>query len=1075
MVVSSWLAVEERPVWDEQHTLLSMTGVHEVKVQRALELERAPGAAIMLESRGMPLVQARVTGVGAEVIVAFALSDSDWTERPTFPVFITNLFHWIEPALGQEVEPACMVGMRCALAAPPPGAAWQVIAPDGTHVADIGRRLVGETDGAPERAWRLSGFASPFIPSTDGVFRLVAAGLERLVVVDAAPEATPGLLTDVGSPVIPLVSMSQRPSLREGVIGISLLAIAAAWLVTWRTPQARSGQPLWSGWPWRRRVVIATMHVLTMGALVAAWLDVSLPRSNGQSPTVVVVADSTVLPAAVAQEVENLIADAIGHGPTAVIQIGNPPRLERTFEGSERVAPPGAITFPSANLAPALELAAAALFGRGQGRVLVIAATSTRDPGLEVVASRLEGYGHVVDVRPVPFMLPNEVAIERVAPIGPVQAGAAVELQATVFSASVQDVTVQVLRDEVPWGDVRATLLPGRTQVSFTIVETSPGPVRYEVELLGASDPMPINDRAGVVLQVTPSPRVAIVAREFGWGLLFQQLLAVHGIEADLMSGTEAPRTLAGWLAYDSAVLLNLPAIDLHTEQQQVLHDWVEQYGGGLLMLGGEHTFGPGGYYLTPLDDLSPLSSEVPTERPDVAIVFVLDRSGSMAQAVGPVTRLEIAREATWEAIRLLDPRSQVGIVVFDANATLIHPLRTIERLGAVRRSLDLLVPGGGTSLYPGLVQAYGELRDVEEVQRHILVMTDGLTQAADFDGIMKSIADADITVSAVAIGVGAAYPRLELIARQGGGTFYDTTDFRALPSIMAQEMLLLTSDAVRLGTVEVRWTEQSAPFTKDVMAEPPPLEGLVATTPKPTAAVHLVTADGMPLLASWRYGVGNVTAFASHATGPWSMRWLSEADFPRLWVQAVRWSGSQAFKPGLHTTAVIEGDELVVQVEAINPDGTPEPALRLAGVITPPDGEDRIGGPLEFMLVDRGDGRYIGRTRLTATGQHRVSVAPVDIPAPLWAMSTEELIWLSYPPLFSIELSDTDVMLGLAAVTGGRLLLGTTGIEQGASLTAWQWYSAWRVWLLLAVVLFLATLVARYLSWPWRSRFAKA
>ena len=53
-----------------------------------------------------------------------------------------------------------------------------------------------------------------------------------------------------------------------------------------------------------------------------------------------------------------------------------------------------------------------------------------------------------------------------------------------------------------------------------------------------------------------------------------------------------------------------------------------------------------------------------------------------------------------------------------------------------------------------------------------------------------------------------------------------------------------------------------------DTLPETPPLLGYLATTAKPTAEVQLrIGAEDDPLLASWRVGLGRVTAWTSDAS----------------------------------------------------------------------------------------------------------------------------------------------------------------------------------------------------------------
>src|SRR5690606_33081227 len=148
------------------------------------------------------------------------------------------------------------------------------------------------------------------------------------------------------------------------------------------------------------------------------------------------------------------------------------------------------------------------------------------------------------------------------------------------------------------------------------------------------------------------------------------------------------------------------------------------------LILGGENTFGPGGYYETPFERLSPLSSRIPHELPVVAIVYVLDRSGSM-QAVVPggaagMNRLDVAKSATLTAANLLGPASRVGVVMFDSIVTPLVPLQEQLDVDAIRRALEPVVPAGGTEIHPGLTAGVDMLVGVDAAIKHVVLMTDG-------------------------------------------------------------------------------------------------------------------------------------------------------------------------------------------------------------------------------------------------------------------------------------------------------------------------------------------------------------
>ena len=62
------------------------------------------------------------------------------------------------------------------------------------------------------------------------------------------------------------------------------------------------------------------------------------------------------------------------------------------------------------------------------------------------------------------------------------------------------------------------------------------------------------------------------------------------------------------------------------------IRTYVQDLGGGLVMIGGDQAFGLGGYYKTTIEEILPVRSdfEKEKEKPSIAMVLVIDKSGSM-------------------------------------------------------------------------------------------------------------------------------------------------------------------------------------------------------------------------------------------------------------------------------------------------------------------------------------------------------------------------------------------------------------------------------------------------------------
>src|SRR5690606_14457876 len=392
--------------------------------------------------------------------------------------------------------------------------------------------------------------------------------------------------------------------------------------------------------------------------------------------------------------------------------------------------------------------------------------------------------GFPVDVRLTPEASGDDISVERVELPAGVRVGEEATLVATIHATGTTSATVRLLREDSTTAEQTVELQLGGNRIEFPISEATAGSYLYEVEVEGPRDRVLENDRNGTIATILAPPRVVIVTPQTSWGETLGGALALQGVTASVVSPDQAPGGVgagaasARWSDFDAAILMNVPAADLTPNQIAGLERWVRQSGGGLTILGGENTFGPGGYFDTPLETISPLSSKIPQEVPDVAVMFVIDRSGSMAQTVGYSTRLLIAKAATLQAAELIDDEGLVGVVAFDQTAATVaalQPARDRERLESRLRNL---MPGGGTAIYAGLERAFSQLAQVDpNFKRHIVLMSDGLSQPADFTGIMSLIAEEGITVSTVAISPAADVELLAEIATLGSGASHYTRD----------------------------------------------------------------------------------------------------------------------------------------------------------------------------------------------------------------------------------------------------------------------------------------------------------
>jgi Ca-activated chloride channel homolog len=159
--------------------------------------------------------------------------------------------------------------------------------------------------------------------------------------------------------------------------------------------------------------------------------------------------------------------------------------------------------------------------------------------------------------------------------------------------------------------------------------------------------------------------------------------------------------------------------------------------------------------------------------RPDVALTFVIDVSGSMAET----GRLDLVQDALHYLVRQLRSSDAVGLVTFNETARMVLPLTRVSQLEDLDRAIDKLRPGGSTNLESGLVTGYQVARDGfrQGYSNRVILLSDGLANVGNTESapiLRKVKAEADKEITLLGVGVGSSYgdELMEKLADQGDG-----------------------------------------------------------------------------------------------------------------------------------------------------------------------------------------------------------------------------------------------------------------------------------------------------------------
>ena len=343
-------------------------------------------------------------------------------------------------------------------------------------------------------------------------------------------------------------------------------------------------------------------------------------------------------------------------------------------------------------------------------------------------------------------------------------------------------------------------------------------------------------------------------------------------------------------------------------------------------------------------------------KQPDIALVVVIDQSGSMAachcntfnggnpggaaSGIGGVQKVDIGKEAILRAAAAMTERDELGVVAFNEAAHWVVRTQPLGGIGDLQGQIAGIRADGQTNIFAGLDQAVTSLEGTSATRRHIILLTDGWSTSGQYDAIIAKMKADGITLSTVGAG-GGANPFLEQLAKQGGGRFYAATNPASIPDIFLKETQQVSGQQI----VEEPFfpiQTSSSPILRGLDAGLPQLRGYNGTTIKSAAQNVLVTSRDDPLLAQWQYGLGRSVAWTSDTTGRWAKDWVGWSGFNRFFSQLVSWTFPGEETGGIEATFETTGSTTGLHVESVEPDGSPRDFYATSAVVVGPDLEPR-------------------------------------------------------------------------------------------------------------------------------------
>lgn len=543
------------------------------------------------------------------------------------------------------------------------------------------------------------------------------------------------------------------------------------------------------------------------------------------------------------------------------------------------------------DIASAMQLAYG-LYPSGYLRRAVIFSDGVQTDGdVLAEANRAREFGVKVFTIPYHRPVPGEVALRDLRVPEKVRVGEPFNLHANIFSSRPQKVRATLKQGEAINGldGIRdIDLKPGDNDVTFKSVVRVAGEVTYALDLSEIpEDRFKENNRFTVSVAVPGRPSVLYAEGNTARATYLASALNAQELDVDVRSPREIPSSIRELERYDFVILSDAPAEAVSLTQQDAIESYVRDLGGGFLFAGGEAGFGLGGWYHTTIERILPvrMDSEKKRDEPQVAMVLVLDRSGSMSGLP-----MEMAKAAAKATADTLSSDDLIEVIAFDSAPTRVVRMTAAKHRARIQNDIARIQAGGGTEIFSALDAAYQSLTSTRARRKHVILLTDGQASHNGIRDLVQAMSAEGISVTSVGLGSGIDEGLLRMISDLGGGRLYKVMDPQQLPRVFTRETEMVSRNAAVEEYFQPK-VVAPADFLRGIdMASAPFLHGYVATKMKPPPAQEILQSEvAEPILARWHVGLGWSLAWTSDVKNLWAVEWLRWPGYGQFWGQLVR------------------------------------------------------------------------------------------------------------------------------------------------------------------------------------------
>lgn len=846
----------------------------------------------------------------------------------------------------------------------------------------------------------------------------------------------------------------------------------------------------------RTRVrLAAAARYLILTVLVLALAGIQLVRPTTTLCTVFVVDVSDSIAPSQRQVALDFIRQATKKMKTgdqaAVVAFGGDALLDHAPEDREAIRDIVSIPGTSrTDIAAGLQLAMAS-FPQESGKQVILFSDGNENLGNAVEQAAI-AISSDVRISVVPLerdTTRGEALLLRADTPSEVKQGAPFQVSVIAEALRPTEGIITLFRNNTAVEKKPVRLKAGKNVVSFDQEVPKSGLYHFRalLDVPSAQDTVPDNNVAYGYTRVQGKPKVLIVEGTPGDGAHLVRALHANDLQVDVGGPQLIPATLAECAQYDSVLFANVPAWKMSPAQMAVLRGAVRDTGMGFAMLGGEESFGAGGYFKTPVEEILPVSMDMKQQKvlPALTLVIVIDISGSMTMTENGVPKIRLAAEAAAAAVEMLQGIDQICVIGYDTDPIYTVKMTRASNKGAIISQIERLEAGGGGIMaHSSLKEAYKVIRGENTPIRHVILCADA-QDTEEQEGcidLARQMAHDKVTLSV--IGFGTRHdPHVQFhqdLARAGGGTAYLAERLSNLPQIFTRDVMQAARSLLVEEPFRVRGVDTAHPATRGIgWNASPPLLGYVATSFKdnaPSARLLLASHKDDPVLAAWNIGLGRSLAFTSDATAHWGAHWLGWGDYPTFWSQSLRWTLRQGGKANFQTMLVEEHGRTTIVVEAVDANGEYRNLLDLNAHVSHvgTGGLRGLTASREVLKLEQvAPGRYEASFEARNTGTYMVAVEERD-GGTVRGLDMATMV-IPYSPEYQAVRTNASLLDQVATQAKGEVRPQPNDVFTRLRFGSRVLRDLWPVLLALLGLLFLCDVAVRRVLMPWDEVFALA